>query len=141
MLRFELEVALMQGSLPVHDLPAAWNQKYQDYLGITPPDDARGVLQDIHWSFGGLGYFPTYTLGNLIASQLWEKIRQDLPDLDRSIAAKDFQPLLGWLRTHIHQHGAKFEPMELLERITGQRLTAEPYLAYLRTKFGEIYAL
>jgi carboxypeptidase Taq len=141
MLRFELEVALMQGSLSVHDLPAAWNQKYQEYLGITPPDDARGVLQDIHWSFGGLGYFPTYTLGNLIASQLWETIRRDLPDLDRSIAAKDFQPLLGWLRSHIHQHGAKFEPMELLERVTGQRLTAEPYLTYLRTKFGEIYAL
>ena len=141
MLRFELEVALMQGSLSVHDLPAAWNQKYQEYLGITPPDDAQGVLQDVHWSFGGLGYFPTYTLGNLIASQLWEKIRQDLPDLDRSIAAKDFQPLLAWLRTHIHQHGAKFEPMELLERVTGQRLTAEPYLAYLRSKFGEIYAL
>jgi carboxypeptidase Taq len=141
MLRFELEVALMQGGLSVHELPAAWNQMYQEYLGITPPDDARGVLQDIHWSFGGLGYFPTYTLGNLIASQLWEKIRQDLPDLDHSIAAKDFQPLLGWLRSHIHQHGAKFEPMELLERVTGRRLTAEPYLAYLRTKFGEIYAL
>ena len=141
MLRFELEVALMQGSLSVHDLPAAWNQKYQEYLGITPPDDAHGVLQDIHWSDGYFGYFPTYTLGNLIACQLWEKIRQDLPDLDRSIAAKDFQPLLGWLRSHIHQHGAKFEPMELLERVTGRRLTAEPYLTYLRTKFGEIYAL
>lgn len=141
MLRFELEVALMQGSLAVQDLPLAWNDKCQEYLGISPPDDARGVLQDIHWSDGYFGYFPTYTLGNLIACQLWEKIRQDLPDLDRSIAGKDFQPLLSWLRTNIHQHGAKFEPMELLERVTGQRLTAEPYLAYLRAKFGEIYAL
>jgi carboxypeptidase Taq len=141
MLRFELEIALMQGALTVRDLPDAWNEKYREYLGIAPPDDAQGVLQDIHWSDGYFGYFPTYTLGNLIASQLWEKIRQDLPDLDQSIAAKDFQPLLAWLRTHIHQHGAKFEPMELLERVTGQRLTAEPYLAYLRSKFGEIYAL
>ncbi len=141
MLRFELEVALMQGSLAVRDLPEAWNQKYRDYLGITPPDDAKGVLQDIHWSLGYMGYFPTYTLGNLIACQLWQNIRQDIPDLDEHIARKDFQPLLSWLRTQIHQHGAKFEPMELLERVTGRRLTAEPYLQYLRDKFGEVYAL
>jgi carboxypeptidase Taq len=141
MIRFELEVGLMQGTLAVPDLPAAWNQAYQDYLGITPPDDATGVLQDIHWSFGGFGYVPTYALGNLVAAQLWERILHDLPDLDEQIEKKDFQPLLSWLRTQIHTSGGKFEPMELLERVTGSRLNPEPYLRYLRSKFGEVYAL
>lgn len=141
MLRFELEMALMEGSLAVADLPAAWNQKTEEYLGLTPPDDAKGVLQDVHWSSGSLGYFPTYALGNLVAAQLWEKIGQDIPDLESQISRGEFAGLLAWLRERIHRHGTKFDPTELLERVAGAKLTAEPYLRYLRKKFGEIYGL
>lgn len=141
MLRFELELALMEGSLAVADLPQAWNQKMRDYLGLTPPDDAKGVLQDVHWSGGAMGYFPTYALGNLMAAQLWEKINQDLPDVEAQIARGEFAELLAWLREHVHRHGAKFDAGELLQRVTGSRLTPEPFLRYLRRKFGGIYGL
>jgi carboxypeptidase Taq len=141
MLRFELEIALAEGDLPVGDLPAAWNDKMRDYLGLTPPNDAQGVLQDVHWSGGILGYFPTYALGNLVAAQLWEKINADLPDLPGQIEKSDFSALLGWLRTNIHRHGSKFEATELLQRVVGSGLSAAPYLKYLESKFGEIYGL
>ncbi len=141
MLRFELELALLQGELSINDLPQAWNDKFESYFGIKPPDDAKGVLQDIHWSFGGFGYFSTYTLGNLIAAQLWDKMNTDIPDLEAQIEKAQFGDMLAWLRKNIHQHGAKFEPLELLERITGSGLEVEPYLDYLENKFGEIYAL
>jgi carboxypeptidase Taq len=141
MLRFEIELGLVEGSLAVADLPEIWREKTRDYLGLTPPDDRSGVLQDIHWSDGYIGYFPTYTLGNLIAAQLWEKIRQDLPDLDRQIEQAQFSDLLAWLREKVHRHGAKYEPMQLLHRITGQRLSAKPYLQYLTEKYSEIYEL
>jgi carboxypeptidase Taq len=141
MLRFEIEIGLMQETLAIPDLPEIWNAKMQEYLGLTPPDDAKGVLQDVHWSFGLIGYFPTYALGNLIASQLWEKITADIPELDEHTGQGEFGPLRTWLREHIHQHGAKFEPMELIERVTGQPLTPEPYLHYLRSKYAEIYDL
>jgi len=141
MLRFELEKALMEDNLPVDDLPTIWNDKMQEYLGITPPDDAKGVLQDVHWSAGLVGYFPTYALGNLVACQWWELIGDAIPDLEKQIEAGQFDELLAWLRTNIHQHGRKFKPTELIERITGEGLSAEPYLRYLRTKFGEIYGL
>ncbi len=141
MLRFELEIELMSGTLAVQDLPEAWNGRMRDYLGITPPDDAKGVLQDVHWSFGGFGYFPTYALGNLVAAQLWEKIVQDIPDLDRQIERAEFGALLAWLREKIHRHGAKFEPMDLLKRVTGRALTPEPYVRYLKAKFSQIYGL
>ncbi len=139
MLRFELELSLMEGTLEPADLPEAWNMKFEEFLGLTPPDDARGVLQDVHWSAGLIGYFPTYALGNLVASQLWAKIEEDIPDLERKIQEGHFSDLLGWLRENVHRHSAKFEPMELLNRITGRGLTAAPYLRYLRDKFGEIY--
>lgn len=141
MVRFELEMALMEGALEVADLPAAWNTKFDEFLGIRPPDDSQGVLQDIHWSSGMIGYFPTYALGNLIAAQLWAKIEEDIPDLAPRIEGGQFGDLLGWLRENVHRHGAKFEPMELLMRVTGSGLTAQPYLGYLRDKFGEIYRL
>jgi carboxypeptidase Taq len=141
MLRFELEVELMSGALEVRDLPEAWNTRMRDYLGITPPDDAKGVLQDVHWSEGYIGYFPTYALGNLMAAQLWERINKDLPDLVTQIERTQFGGLLVWLRENIHRHGAKYYPMELLQRVTGQGLTPEPYLRYLRAKFGEVYEL
>jgi len=141
MLRFEIEHDLMQGGLAVADLPAAWNSKMQAYFGLTPPNDALGVLQDIHWSDGYFGYFPTYTLGNLTASQLWQTLEQELPNIRSQIASGKFHDLLAWLREKIHRHGAKFQPMELLERVTGARLSPEPYLKYLQTKYGEIYGL
>ena len=141
MLRFEIETALLEGEIEAANLPEVWNTKMQEYLGITPPNDAQGVLQDVHWSEGLLGYFPTYTLGNLVASQLWEKIEEDIPNLSQQIEAAKFDALLEWLRENVHQYGAKFEPMELLHQITGSGLSAEPYLRYLRSKFGVIYNL
>jgi carboxypeptidase Taq len=141
MLRFELEIELISGTLEVKDLPEAWNARMRDYLGITPPNDAKGVLQDVHWSEGYIGYFPTYALGNLVAAQLWERINKDIPDLSAQIERADFSGLLGWLRENIHRHGARYYPMELLQRVTGQGLTPEPYLRYLRAKFGEVYEL
>jgi carboxypeptidase Taq len=141
MLRFELEIALMKGDLSVGDLPEAWNTKFEEFMGLTPPDDAKGVLQDIHWSFGGFGYFSTYALGNLVASQLWEKILSDIPDMNEKIESADFNDLLQWLRENIHQYGAKYEPIELLKRVTGKELDYEPYMVYLETKFKDIYQL
>jgi carboxypeptidase Taq len=141
MVRFELEIALMEGTLDVADLPEAWNAKFEEFLGIIPPDDSLGLLQDVHWSGGMIGYFPTYALGNLIAAQLWVRIEKDIPDLRGKIENRQFADLLGWLRENVHRHGAKFEPMELLTRVTGSGLTAQPYLEYLRAKFGEIYRL
>ncbi|MEZ0395561.1 MAG: carboxypeptidase M32 [Anaerolineales bacterium] len=141
MLRLEIEIALLEGRLPVRDLPAYWNAKMHEYLGIIPPDDARGVLQDIHWSWGLFGYFSTYALGNLISVQLWEKIQADLPDLDDQIRAGKFEALLGWLREHIHRHGRKFMPQELIQRVTGSKIDPAPYMRYLRRKYSEIYGL
>ncbi len=141
MLRLEIEIAVIEGTLAARDLPAYWNAKMQEYLGVTPPDDAKGVLQDIHWSFGGFGYFSTYALGNLVASQLWEQINRDLPDLADQVAAGKFDSLLGWLRDKIHRHGRKFEPQELVKQVTGSTIDPAPYLRYLRTKYGAIYAL
>ncbi len=139
MLRLELEIAMVEGSVAIKDLPALWNSKVEEYLGITPPNDAQGVLQDIHWSFGGLGYFSTYALGNLISVQLWEKINAAIPDLDDQIRAGKFDALLGWLRENIHTHGRKYEPQELVERVTGSKITPEPYLRYLEDKYSKIY--
>ncbi len=139
MLRLELEIALMEGSLEVKDLPEAWNTRMQEYLGLTPPNDAMGVLQDVHWSNGYIGYFATYALGNLISVQLWQRIQADIPELDEHIRRGDFAPLLSWLREKVHRHGRKFEAQELVQRITGSKINPEPYVRYLRTKYGEIY--
>ena len=141
MLRLELEIAMIEGSVAIKDLPELWNTKFQEYLGITPSNDAEGVLQDIHWSFGGLGYFSTYALGNLISVQLWEKINEDIPDLDEQIRQGKFEALLGWLRTNVHVYGRKYEPQELVQKVTGSKITPEPYLRYLEGKYSEIYGL
>ncbi len=141
MLRFDLEMAMMEGDLAVKDLPEAWNEKFEHFFGVRPPDDAQGVLQDVHWSSGLIGYFPTYALGNLIAAQLWERIQADLPDLEAQIERASFGDLLEWLREHIHQHGSKYEPVELLKRVTGSGLEADPYMRYLEAKFKDIYNL
>ncbi|MBU2610697.1 MAG: carboxypeptidase M32 [Chloroflexi bacterium] len=141
MLRLEIEIALVEGKLAVKDLPEVWNAKMQEYLGVTPPNDARGVLQDIHWSGGMIGYFSTYALGNLVSAQLWEKVNQDIPDLSEQIREGKFDTLLGWLREKIHRHGRKFEPQELVQKVTASKIDAAPYLRYLNQKFGQIYGL
>lgn len=140
MLRFELELALLEGSLAVRDLPDAWNAKMQAYLGLTPPDDARGVLQDIHWSAGLIGYFPTYTLGNLLSVQLLEAAQRD-PAVAQGVGAAEYGPLRAWLVEHVHQHGRSLTPAELTVQATGQALSADPYVAYLHRKYGGIYRL
>lgn len=139
LLRFELEEAMLRGELLPADLPGAWNERMEKYLGITPPDDARGCLQDIHWSGGGIGYFPTYTLGNLYSAQLFEGARRDLGNLDEQIARGEFAPLLGWLREHIHRHGKRYAPRELVRRATGSEPTSEPLLRHLRAKVEAVY--
>jgi carboxypeptidase Taq len=141
MLRLEIEIGLMEGSMEVKDLPEIWKSRMQDYLGLTPPDDARGVLQDIHWSNGYIGYFSTYALGNLISAQLWERINADIPDLREQIRRGEFSALLGWLREKIHRHGAKFEPQDLVQRVTGSKIDPAPYIRYLNAKYSEIYGL
>jgi len=141
MLRMELEIAMLEGRLQAGDLPQAWNQKMKEYLGVIPPNDREGVLQDVHWSGGMMGYFPTYALGNLVSAQLWEKIHQDLPSLEDQIRQGKFDDLLGWLRVNVHQHGAKFQPQVLVKRVTGSTIHPEPYMHYLRTKYAEIYHL
>ena len=140
-LRFELEVGLFTGELEPADLPEAWNSRMRDYLGVEVPDDANGVLQDVHWAGGAFGYFPTYALGNVIAGQLWELARADLPALDDQLAAGDLWPLREWLREHLHRHGAKFEPAEMIQRLTGGPLDAGPLLRHLEERYVEVYGL
>jgi carboxypeptidase Taq len=141
MLRLELEISMVEGTIAVKDLPEIWNTKMREYLGVTPPDDARGVLQDIHWSGGAIGYFSTYALGNLVSAQLWEKIKKDIRNLDDQIRKGDFSELLGWLRKTVHQHGQKYEPQQLVEKVTGSKISPEPYVRYLTKKYSEIYGL
>jgi len=143
MLRFELEVDALEGRLPVKDIPAAWNAKVKEYLGLDVPAarDDLGCLQDIHWSNGYIGYFPTYTLGNLASVQFFEKAIQDAPSIPADIERGEFGGLLGWLRANIHRHGRKYLPGELIQRVTGGPLNARPYLAYLKRKYSEIYSL
>jgi len=141
MLRVEIELGLMDGSIKVNDLPEIWNAKMGEYLGVTPPDDAHGVLQDIHWSGGGFGSFPGYTVGNVMSAQFLDAARRDVGALDDSLAAGDYAPLLGWLTENIYRHGRAFSGSELLIRSTGADLTVEPYLNYLRAKFTDLYGL
>jgi carboxypeptidase Taq len=141
MMRVELEIALIEGRLDAAGLPDAWNARMEEYLGIRPPDDATGVLQDIHWSAGLLGYFATYTLGNLISAQLWEQFGNAYPERDDAIRRGDFSALLSWLRAEVHQYGRKYEPQDLVRRATRSRIDPAPYLRYLERKFGEIYGL
>src|SRR5205085_1376458 len=141
LLRFELENELLEGKLKVKDVPEAWNSRFKAYLGLDVPNDREGALQDIHWSFVSFGIFPGYTIGNLVGAQLMEKVRADIPDLDVQIAGGQFAALLGWLREHVHRHGRKFTPNELLERATGRPLSPGPWIAYVRAKFGALYGL
>jgi carboxypeptidase Taq len=141
MLRLELEIGMLEGNVAVKDLPEIWNTKMQDYVGITPPDDAHGVLQDIHWSAGLFGYFPTYALGNLVSAQLWEKINKDIRDLDGQIHKGKFDALLAWLRKKVHLHGHKYDPQDLIQKVTGSKIDPSAYVRYLTKKYSDIYSL
>lgn len=136
--RFELELAMLEGELDTADLPEAWNAKYSELLGIEPPDDLLGCLQDVHWAFGLIGYFPTYTLGNVMSVQIFEAAKGSIADLDERIEAGDHRPLRDWLRENIHRQGSRYQPDELLHRVTGSSLDAGPYLRYLRNKFENL---
>ncbi len=140
-LRFEMEQELLENRLSVNDAPAAWNDRMKKYLAITPPTDREGILQDVHWSGGGIGYFPTYTLGTVLASQLFAAARRALPSLDSDLRTGIYSPLREWLRTRLHQFGSKFPPQQLIQKATGKPLSPDDYLAYLQQKFTAIYAL
>jgi len=141
MIRFELERALLAGQLAVKDIPGEWNKRYKDYLGVKVPDDRRGCLQDVHWSFGLIGYFPTYTLGNLYAAQFWETIQEQIPDLNKQISKGKLLPLKEWLNENIHRHGRRYLAADLCKRVTGKELSAEPLLRHLREKAAAVYGV
>lgn len=141
MLRMEIEIGLLEGTIKVSELPQVWNDRFESYLGIRPKNDAEGVLQDVHWSFGLFGYFSTYALGNLVSAQLWEKILEDIPNLDDQMRHGKFDELHGWLIDKVHQHGSKYYPQDLMMRITGSKISGGPYIKYLNKKFGDIYGL
>ncbi len=139
-IRFEIEKELIGGSLSVEDIPALWNKKYRDYLGIDPPNDALGCLQDIHWAHGSFGYFPTYTIGNLLSAQLYRAAVEACPSIPGDIESGEFTALLGWLRENVHGHGSRFTSAELVKNITGGVIQVGPFMHYLTDKFHEVYA-
>jgi carboxypeptidase Taq len=141
LIRFEIEQALLSGDLAMSDLPGVWNEKYEQYLGVTPEHVAEGCLQDVHWSAGLIGYFPTYSLGNMYAAQFFARASEEAGDLDRSFARGDFSGLLRWLRDKIHQHGQRYRADDLVRRVTGAGLDHRPLVDSLKKKLGELYEL
>ena len=141
LLRFELECELLTEKLAIKDLPEAWNSRMEEYLGITPDSDANGCLQDVHWSCGLVGYFPTYSIGNLVSGQLWNSIKKVHSDIDAQFAKGEFANLLSWLRQNVHSKGSKYLPKELVEMATGEKLTSKYYMDYLQAKYKDIYSL
>lgn len=141
MLRMELEIALLEGNLETRDLPEAWNEKMRANLGLTPPTDSLGVLQDMHWSSGLIGYFPTYSLGNLYASQFWNQLLKEQPGIPDQVARGEFGNILEWMREKVHRVGTRYDPQVILERATGERLNPKYYMDYLTEKYTEIYGL
>ena len=135
-LRFELERELLSGTVGAAEVPDVWNARMKEYLGVDVPDDAHGVLQDMHWSVGLFGYFPTYQLGNVLSVQIWERAVEDLGDVEEQFARGEFAPLREWLGEHVYQHGSKYPPRDLIRRVTGSDLDPEPYLKYLHAKFA-----
>lgn len=138
-LRFDIERELLSGKIKVKDLPKAWNAKIKSMLGIIPPNDREGVLQDIHWSHGSFGYFPTYLLGNLIAAQLWQTLKKEMPTVEKDIAAGKLLPIRQWLQKKIHQHGKLYSTPELIKRVTGEPLNPDYFIKYLEEKFSRLY--
>jgi carboxypeptidase Taq len=142
MIRFDLELALLEGRLTVKDLPEAWNARYESDLGLRPPDDRNGVLQDMHWYYMVVGgMFQGYTLGNIMGAQFYAKALQAHPEIPAEMEQGKFSTLLGWMRAHVHQHGRKYSEPELIARVTGGSLDTAPYMAYLRGKYGALYGL
>lgn len=141
LIRFEIERAFLKGDLVPKDIPGTWNEKYKNYLGITPADDAEGCLQDVHWSLGYIGYFPTYTLGNLYAAQFFAKAKDDIDHLENQFAIGHFSELNRWLSRNIHLHGKRYRAKKLVEVVTGKPLSHKPAMDYLRVKYGELYGL
>jgi carboxypeptidase Taq len=139
--RFELEQQLFSGALAPEELPGIWQEKTREYLGLDCENDANGVLQDIHWSQGSFGYFPSYALGNLYGLQFFKKLQRDVPDIDSLVARGDFASLRSWLNDTIYCWGCRLEPSELLNKITGERLSVQPFLNYIEKKYGELYGL
>ena len=139
MLRLELEIAVLEQRVKVAELPELWHEKMREYLGVTPDSDAKGVLQDVHWSCGIIGYFPTYALGNVISAQIWNRAEQEIPSLREQLRKGEFLELHDWLEDRLYRHGAKFTPAELVRKITGENINPAPYLAYLNDKFRGIY--
>ncbi|MFY0570983.1 carboxypeptidase M32 [Archangium lansingense] len=140
-LRYELELLLIQDSLPLDELPSAWSERMRGFLGVTPPDDTQGVLQDIHWAWGEFGYFPTYALGNLYAASLYRAAQRAMPTLEEGFARGELKPLREWLRTHVHADGYRLPAEDLVRKVTGQGLTDVDFLAYLKSKFGALYGV
>jgi carboxypeptidase Taq len=141
MLRYDLELAIFEDKLKVSEIPAYWNERFEHYLGIEVPDDARGCLQDIHWVGGSFGYFPTYALGNIYAAQLWDAARKQVPGLEDRIAAGDLNAMLGWLRANIHRHGRRYGATELIRRATGENINEDHFIGYIKEKYGRIYGI
>jgi carboxypeptidase Taq len=141
MVRFEIEEALINGRVNVGELPDLWNSKMKEYLGVEPPDDGQGVLQDVHWSGGQLGYFPSYMLGNLYASQFFARARKDIPDLDDKISKGDLRTLREWQREKIHKYGALYDPKELIVKVTGEQLNYKYFMSYIKDKFSKVYGI
>jgi carboxypeptidase Taq len=139
-LRFELEQEILAGTIALADLPEIWNERFEEYLGIPVPDDSLGVLQDVHWSGGGFGYFPTYSLGNIISVQIWEKALAENPELPAQFERGEFGELHEWLRSNLYSLGRKFTPQETLERVVGGPIDAKPYVRYLKEKLGALAA-
>ncbi|WP_458185184.1 carboxypeptidase M32 [Haladaptatus sp. NG-WS-4] len=139
--RFEIEKALIRGELDVEDVPERWNDKYEEYLGIRPDTDAEGCLQDIHWSHGSFGYFPTYSLGSVLAAQLYDSAEEEIPDIEEQIRAGEFEDFHDWLTTNVHQHGSLYTTDELIEQATGESFTADYFLDYVNEKYGALYDL
>jgi carboxypeptidase Taq len=140
-LRFELEQALVAGDLTAKDVPGVWNEKFKTFFDLTPPNDAQGCLQDVHWSGGGIGYFPTYTLGNLFAAQFMEQAREDIGGLDDHFRHGEFDPLKNWLNEKIHRQGQRFHAPQLCEQVTGKPLSHQPLIRHLREKLGSLYGV
>jgi len=141
MLRFEMERELLAGAYPLAEAPEVWNEKMRSYFGVTPPNDTQGILQDVHWSGGMMGYFPTYTIGTVLSAQLFDAARRAYPTIPEEMRAGEFGNLHGWLTENIYQHGSKFQPEELIVRATGEPLQTRSYIGYLKTKFGDLYGL
>jgi carboxypeptidase Taq len=140
-IRFEIECAMLEGTMEVKDMPEVWNQKYEEYLGVRPATDSDGCLQDVHWSMGSIGYFPTYTMGNLLSYQFWTALKVDLPDAEERMARGDFKAILEWLQLKIYRQGRSMPPKELVKHVTGKPMGADDYIAGLTAKYRELYGL